>query len=192
MEFPDLGLHCSEETCHQLDFLPFKCDGCRKDFCLEHRAYKAHSCANANHKDVSVQICPVCAMSVKTVFGETVGLTMKKHQQSKTCDPRNYVKVTKKPKCPVRGCRELLTFSNKYCCNSCQKTVCLRHRFPSDHACGIAPTRATAQIAAGSKFLASFASRHSDMHCGAESNRMASLYISEKRIDQEKTPTVKP
>lgn len=30
MEFPDLGRHCSEESCYQLDFLPFKCDGCKK------------------------------------------------------------------------------------------------------------------------------------------------------------------
>lgn len=28
--FPDLGKHCSEELCHQLDFLPFKCDACSK------------------------------------------------------------------------------------------------------------------------------------------------------------------
>lgn len=28
--FPELGQHCNEETCRQLDFLPFKCDGCKK------------------------------------------------------------------------------------------------------------------------------------------------------------------
>lgn len=28
--FPDLGSHCQHQDCHQLDFLPFKCDGCHK------------------------------------------------------------------------------------------------------------------------------------------------------------------
>jgi len=29
-EFPDLGEQCSHEECNQLDFLPYKCDGCHK------------------------------------------------------------------------------------------------------------------------------------------------------------------
>lgn len=192
MEFPDLGRHCSEETCHQLDFLPFNCDGCKKVFCLEHRTYKAHGCPNENHKDVSVLICSVCAKSVKTVFGESSELTMKKHSQS-GCDPSNYAKVMKKPKCPVRGCRELLVFSNTYSCNSCRKTVCLRHRFPSDHACGIAvaKSKGPARTAAASNFLASFAARVSGTDCGTERSRMSSLSISDKKIEQEKTPTIR-
>lgn len=28
--FPDLGRHCQHSDCHQLDFLPFTCDGCQK------------------------------------------------------------------------------------------------------------------------------------------------------------------
>lgn len=162
-------------------------------FCLEHRTYKAHSCPNENHKDVSVLICSVCAKSVKTVFGESNEVTMKKHSQS-GCDPSNYAKVMKKPKCPVRGCRELLTFSNKYSCNSCRKTVCLRHRFPTDHACGVAVAKSKepARTAAASSFLASFAARVSGTDCGTESSRMASLSISDKKIEREKTPTVRP
>lgn len=31
--FPDLGDHCQHPDCHQLDFLPFHCDGCKKVFC---------------------------------------------------------------------------------------------------------------------------------------------------------------
>lgn len=194
MEFPDLGRHCSEETCHQLDFLPFKCDGCRKMFCLEHRTYKAHSCPNESHKDVSVLICPVCAKSVKKVFGESSEVTMKKHSQGSSCDPSNFAKVMKKPKCPVRGCRELLTFSNKYSCNSCQKSVCLRHRFPADHACGIAAvkTKEPARTTAASKFLMALAGRGSGTDCGTESSRMGSLSISDKKLEQEKTPTIRP
>ena len=127
------------------------------------------------------------------MFGESNELTMKKHAQS-GCDPGNYVKVMKKPKCPVRGCRELLTFSNTYSCNSCQKSVCLRHRFPADHACGTAAVtlKQPARTAAASNFLTAFAARVSGTDCGTESSRMGSLSISDKKIEQEKTPTVRP
>lgn len=30
--FPDLGKHCQHVDCHQLDFLPFTCDGCKQVF----------------------------------------------------------------------------------------------------------------------------------------------------------------
>lgn len=30
--FPDLGKHCQLLDCHQLDFLPFTCDGCKQVF----------------------------------------------------------------------------------------------------------------------------------------------------------------
>ncbi|KAD5317734.1 hypothetical protein E3N88_17680 [Mikania micrantha] len=40
--FPDLGKHCQLSDCKQPDFLPFKCDGCHKPFCLEHRSYESH------------------------------------------------------------------------------------------------------------------------------------------------------
>ncbi|XP_057551289.1 AN1-type zinc finger protein 2A isoform X2 [Hippopotamus amphibius kiboko] len=50
MEFPDLGKHCSEKTCKQLDFLPLKCDACDEDFCSGHFAYAAHKCPFAFKK----------------------------------------------------------------------------------------------------------------------------------------------
>ncbi len=33
----DIGQHCQEKGCNQLDFLPFHCKGCNKDFCKLHR-----------------------------------------------------------------------------------------------------------------------------------------------------------
>nr|XP_023510860.1 AN1-type zinc finger protein 2A isoform X3 [Equus caballus] len=50
MEFPDLGKHCSEKTCNQLDFLPLKCDACKQDFCKDHFTYTAHKCPYAFKK----------------------------------------------------------------------------------------------------------------------------------------------
>lgn len=130
--FPSLGRHCSEETCHQLDFLPFECDSCLKVYCLEHRSYKAHECPKADLKDSSVIICPVCTASVKTVFGEKSESILKKHNDAGECKPalRSVAR-----KCPVKGCKELLTFSNKYNCKSCRKDICLKHRYAGAHVC---------------------------------------------------------
>ncbi|XP_036682174.1 AN1-type zinc finger protein 2A isoform X6 [Balaenoptera musculus] len=60
MEFPDLGKHCSEKTCKQLDFLPLECDACKQDFCKDHFTYAAHKCPFAFKKDVQVPVCPLC------------------------------------------------------------------------------------------------------------------------------------
>lgn len=133
-EFPDLGKHCSVQDCNQLDFLPFTCDVCRQVFCLEHRSYSKHHCPNATEKDVTVLVCPLCAKAVRLVPNEDPNLTWDQHVRT-SCDPSNYAKVQKKPRCPVRGCRENLTFSNKMVCKDCKQEVCLKHRFGPDHNC---------------------------------------------------------
>ena len=51
------------------------------------------------------------------------------------CDPANYAKVHRKPRCPVPGCKEKLVASNTYQCRDCATTVCLKHRFAKDHSC---------------------------------------------------------
>ncbi|CAN4109239.1 unnamed protein product [Withania somnifera] len=81
-------------------------------FCLEHRSYNRHHCPTANKNDVTVVFCPLCA---------------------KGCDPSNYEKTTKKQKCPVPGCREILTFSNTIKCRQCTVDHCLKHRFGPEH-----------------------------------------------------------
>ncbi|XP_048723200.1 AN1-type zinc finger protein 2A isoform X3 [Caretta caretta] len=50
MEFPDLGKHCSEKTCKQLDFLPLKCDACKEVFCKDHITYDTHKCTSSYKK----------------------------------------------------------------------------------------------------------------------------------------------
>ncbi|KAK0040821.1 AN1-type zinc finger protein 1 [Biomphalaria pfeifferi] len=44
MELPHLGANCNVESCNQLDFLPFQCDGCGKIFCQHHRSRDQHNC----------------------------------------------------------------------------------------------------------------------------------------------------
>ncbi|CEF62100.1 AN1-type zinc finger protein 1 [Strongyloides ratti] len=41
-EFPDLGKHCTLNSCNQLDFTPFLCDNCKNYYCGKHR--HTHGC----------------------------------------------------------------------------------------------------------------------------------------------------
>ncbi|GAB4843852.1 member of the AAA ATPase of proteins [Ancistrocladus abbreviatus] len=133
-EFPNLGKHCSVNDCKQIDFLPFTCDSCRQVFCLEHRSYTQHGCPRANKQDVTVVICPLCAKGVRLIPDEDPNITWEAHVNTE-CDPSNYEKATKKRKCPVAACRELLTFSNTIKCRDCLVDHCLKHRFGPDHKC---------------------------------------------------------
>ncbi|XP_022741401.1 zinc finger AN1 domain-containing stress-associated protein 12-like [Durio zibethinus] len=157
--FPDLGKHCQHSDCRQLDFLPFKCEGCHKVFCLEHRSYKSHECPKSDHKSRKVIVCETCSTSIEKAGKEEeeVKIMLEKHKQSGNCDPRK----TKKPTCPVRRCKETLTFSNSIVCKTCQLKVCLKHRFPDDHACRQdSITLAPAKGGRNEKFLTAFASRN--------------------------------
>ncbi|KAF3776370.1 Zinc finger AN1 and C2H2 domain-containing stress-associated protein 16 [Nymphaea thermarum] len=103
-------------------------------FCLEHRTYSKHNCPTADRQDVTVLVCPLCAKGVRLVPNEDPNITWDTHVNT-DCDPSNYQKVTKKPRCPVANCKEMLTFSNKIRCRDCNQEHCLKHRFGPDHKC---------------------------------------------------------
>ncbi|KAL7097919.1 hypothetical protein ACP275_10G173300 [Erythranthe tilingii] len=132
--FPNLGKHCSVDDCRQIDFLPFTCDCCQKVYCLDHRSYSRHQCPKGNKHDVTVVICPLCAKGVRLIPEEDANITWESHVNTE-CDPSNYEQATKKRKCPVPRCREILTFSNKIKCRDCDIDHCLKHRFGPDHTC---------------------------------------------------------
>ncbi|KAD0702502.1 hypothetical protein E3N88_43833 [Mikania micrantha] len=131
---PNLGKQCSVDHCKLIDFLPFTCDCCNKVFCLEHRGYSTHQCPNANKNDLTVVVCPLCAKGVHLIPDQDPNITWESHVNT-DCDPSNYEKVTNKKKCPVRGCKETLTFSNTIKCRDCTIDHCLKHRFGPDHSC---------------------------------------------------------
>ncbi|KAH7674383.1 AN1-like Zinc finger domain-containing protein [Dioscorea alata] len=133
--FPELGAHCSYEDCYQLDFLPFNCDGCQKVFCLEHRTYKEHDCPKAEQKSRIVVVCEACTVSIEKKAGEKDEAILERHRKAGECD----ITKKQKPKCPVKRCKEILTFSNNSTCKSCNLKVCLKHRFPNDHQCKGSP-----------------------------------------------------
>lgn len=124
-----IGRHCAHSSCQQLDFLPFKCRKCAKVYCLEHR-----NCPCTEGSQETVLVCPLCAKAVVCPPGEDPELVFDRHTRTE-CDPSNYDRVHRKPRCPVAGCKEKLTTTNTYTCRDCAVTVCLKHRLPSDHKC---------------------------------------------------------
>ncbi|XP_075465686.1 AN1-type zinc finger protein 2B isoform X2 [Ascaphus truei] len=79
MEFPDLGKHCFEPTCKQLDFLPLKCDACEQIFCKDHVTYEQHKCSSAYKKDVQVPVCPLCNIPIPVTRGQTPDIVVGEH-----------------------------------------------------------------------------------------------------------------
>ncbi|PIN23564.1 hypothetical protein CDL12_03710 [Handroanthus impetiginosus] len=160
--FPELGSHCEQPDCRQLDFLPFTCDACRKVFCIEHRSYKLHDCPKSDVSSRKVLVCEICSTAIETTGHnvEEEKKILERHEKSGDCDP----KKKKKPTCPVRRCKEVLTFSNTATCKICRIKICLKHRFPADHACDrvkLASSSATPK----NKFLVALAAR-SGKDCG--------------------------
>jgi len=127
MEFPTLGKQCAEESCKQLDFLPFKCEACGKVYCLEHRAVFDHNCTAA--KDAVVPSCPLCGAPVAVAKGEDPNIKVDEHisagcpQQSKS-----HTNTCSYPRCKKYEVVPVI-------CKKCFKNFCFSHRFPQDHAC---------------------------------------------------------
>ncbi|XP_059294074.1 zinc finger AN1 domain-containing stress-associated protein 12 [Lycium ferocissimum] len=172
--FPDLGRHCQLSDCHQLDFLPFTCHACQKVFCVEHRSCKSHECPKSDYNSRKVLVCEICSVSIETTGfqGEDDKAILQKHEKSGDCDP----KKKKKPTCPVKRCKEVLTFSNTSTCKTCRIQVCLKHRFPADHACkrnsSTSQPLVKDRTEANNKFLTALAAR-SGNDCGNK-NRASS------------------
>nr|XP_034576046.1 zinc finger AN1 domain-containing stress-associated protein 17-like [Setaria viridis] len=132
--FPDLGAHCDEAECNQLDFLPFECDRCGGSFCAAHRTYRDHGCAKAADPGRTVVVCPDCGDSIERAApGQADREILDAHARSRRCDPARRRRPP--PQCPAPRCREALTFTNTTQCKGCCLKVCLKHRFPADHDC---------------------------------------------------------
>lgn len=102
-------------------------------FCLEHRTYKSHECPKPEPSSRKVVVCEICSTSIETTGRDEKEekAMLERHEKSGECDPSK----KKKPTCPVRRCKEVLTFSNTSTCKTCQLNFCLKHRFPIEHAC---------------------------------------------------------
>ncbi|XP_063171021.1 AN1-type zinc finger protein 2A [Candoia aspera] len=134
MEFPDLGKHCCEETCRQLDFLPLKCDACGELFCKDHLTYSRHKCSSAYKKDVQVPVCPLCNTPIPVRKGEMPDVAVGAHMD-RDCkrDPAQQKQKIFTNKCFKPGCKKKEMM--QLVCNQCHQSFCLRHRHPLDHDC---------------------------------------------------------
>ncbi|KAK0419233.1 hypothetical protein QR680_014030 [Steinernema hermaphroditum] len=129
-EFPDFGLHCSEEMCHQLDFLPVHCDMCAKPFCASHSSYDNHNCQRSRIKDIRVPTCPKCSKPVPTGKNESFEDKLKTHLDNNCMETK--AKIFHKY-CAVEKCRrkELVPIT----CAMCKVQFCMAHRHTTDHNC---------------------------------------------------------
>lgn len=137
---------------------------------MEHRSYVEHACSNADHKNRVVVVCNLCSMVIEKKRAEEEEeeeKILEDHVRSGNCD---VTKKVIKPRCPVKSCKEILTFSMTYVCKTCRQKVCFKHRFPTDHMCA-------ATTVGESKFLVALASRSGSggtANCRWESKKVAS------------------
>lgn len=101
------------------------------------------------------------SMEITNNTGENEETILKMHRTSGKCDPSK----KKKPTCPVKRCKEILTFSNTSTCKTCHIKVCLKHRFAADHACSKGDSSSSLTNAVGNgrwnnRFMAALASRN--------------------------------
>lgn len=137
---------------HHADFLPFVCDACTKVLCLEHRSYTAHACTKAAGRDHRVIACPICLQRVGVSADEDVNVTFERHMATSGCDPAKRSQDGRRQaqqQCGAAKCRTKLGPSNRFECKSCSKVVCLSHRLPESHQCGVGATPGAAKPTTG-------------------------------------------
>mmetsp|Transcript_10397 Transcript_10397/g.35363 ORF Transcript_10397/g.35363 Transcript_10397/m.35363 type:complete len:298 (-) Transcript_10397:7-900(-) len=150
MEFEHVGRHCSHVGCNQRDFLPFKCDGCNHQFCLEHRSRPAHGCVG--HSVTSVA-CPICDATIKYREGlDDVNELFEQHYASGCTRSQPPPRAT--ARCGAGGCHTVLGPSNSLRCSRCGTVTCIAHRASHDCEAKQAQARAASRTA-GTRTVAS-------------------------------------
>ncbi|PGH11862.1 hypothetical protein AJ79_04659 [Helicocarpus griseus UAMH5409] len=121
-DLESIGRHCQFDYCHQLDFLPFRCESCKGTFCLDHRTETAHKCTHAGEW---------AAARRKNSIGATTGTSMISSL------PPAKPTVYNSTQCSHPVCKTLInTLQNTGVqCNECNRQYCLKHRLREDHDC---------------------------------------------------------
>ncbi|GAA6059511.1 hypothetical protein JCM10212_002254 [Sporobolomyces blumeae] len=141
--FLEIGRHCSEQSCRQLDFLPFKCPSCQLPFCSQHwRPPSGHSCSQYDLTlyDNRVPSCPLCSTPVPIPPSTDPNVSMDRHL-SLACAVLNptlaAAKVAGSPattnECQAARCRVKLIVEIR--CDECGGKFCPSHRYGRDHRC---------------------------------------------------------
>lgn len=117
-DLESIGAHCQFPYCHQLDFLPFRCDSCKSTFCLDHRSELAHKCTHAGEW-------------AKNRRKNSVG---KVNNTPTSAPPLSGLTPTQ---CSETQCKTTInTIQNTGSrCTNCNRQYCLKHRFRESHNC---------------------------------------------------------
>ena len=113
-----IGAHCEFAYCHQLDFLPFRCDSCHHTFCLDHRSETTHKCTHAGEW-------------AKNRRRNSIGRAT---SNAPSAGKPNLANATQ---CSNPTCKTFInTIQNTGVhCQNCNRQYCLKHRMREDHDC---------------------------------------------------------
>ncbi|KAK7677764.1 hypothetical protein QCA50_019316 [Cerrena zonata] len=138
-----VGQQCSEEHCHLIDFLPFKCEHCAQAFCGEHfrpQAHKCHKYDEHQHNRVAPP-CPFCSTPIAIPPGEDPNIRMERHfNDDCPVTSGQSGKKSTTPHCARAKCNKVLWSPIR--CDKCSQQFCPAHRFPNDHSC-VSSSKAT-------------------------------------------------
>ncbi|KAG0175362.1 AN1-type zinc finger protein 1 [Apophysomyces sp. BC1015] len=119
MELPHVGKHCALSICNALDFLPVTCPFCKLTFCGQHRLPHDHECDSCTSETVLTE-CDQCHQLFKSIE------SLKQHSVTGCMRPVQL--------CGVDKCGALDPMMEARC-DGCDRIFCLKHRYPSSHAC---------------------------------------------------------
>ncbi|KAM9960163.1 hypothetical protein ACTFIW_009288 [Dictyostelium discoideum] len=123
-----VGVHCAIKDCNLLDFLPFICQGCQGQFCLEHKEEKEHKCPTPTVKIGGTTVtCDKCE-SILPVPVNCFEKDILSMHLRKGCPKKTTVNQHKCSFCPKME-------SIKIVCPNCKNNFCIKHRFERDHKC---------------------------------------------------------
>jgi AN1-type zinc finger protein 1 len=114
-----IGRNCQYEFCHQLDFLPFRCESCGSTFCLEHRTETAHRCSHAGEW---------AARRRNEADTQNTSLNSRLSQRPT---------VFNSDQCSHPSCKTLINTPRDPAihCHNCNRQYCLKHRLREEHDC---------------------------------------------------------
>ncbi|GAA5853760.1 hypothetical protein JCM5353_006443 [Sporobolomyces roseus] len=137
--FLEIGRHCSEQSCRQLDFLPFKCPCCSLPFCSTHwRPPTGHLCSSYDPSlyDNRIPSCPLCSLPIPLPTPQTdPNIPMDSHFSLSCPTLHPHLAKPKKPsnECEVSKCKTKLIVKME--CLECGGKYCTTHRYGKDHGC---------------------------------------------------------
>ena len=192
----NVGVHCQEPGCNQLDFLPFRCELCSGQFCSEHRAPQ-HTCrgALAEAKNAIVA-CPLCAGKVLVRNNEAPDLTISRHidggcRADSLADAHAPVASFR---CAFGSCTEREQV--RVVCDKCGLQTCLRHRAPAAHQCVTKAVlaeehaeRAAAELGREARHQSAVTRIKSLAAAASSSTSQSSAASAVRRIQQRQTAT---